>query len=92
MNRNATDFIRAHARALLPAASATTEGMAVCGVARDTEHAMNDQKKPDVDNHGNQLNDHQPAYHRARGATPEEAERLASDARKRDATKPPAVK
>lgn len=46
---------------------------------------MTDQKNPNVDNHGNQLNDHHPAYHRARGATPQEAERLAADARKRDA-------
>lgn len=45
----------------------------------------NDPKKPVLDNMSRQLNDHDPAFHRARGATPEEAERLAAAARKRDA-------
>jgi hypothetical protein len=33
-----------------------------------------------LDNHANQLNPTHPAYHRARGVSPEEAERLASEA------------
>jgi len=32
-----------------------------------------------LDNHANQLNSTHPAYHRARGASPEDAERLASE-------------
>ena len=39
-----------------------------------------DNPKQGLDNHANQLNPTHPAYHRARGASPEEAERLASEA------------
>ena len=44
-----------------------------------------DPSKAGLDNKANQLNDHHPAFHLARGASPEEAERLAAAARKRDA-------
>ncbi|WP_437310930.1 hypothetical protein [Sorangium sp. So ce388] len=37
--------------------------------------------KHELDNHANQLNDQHPDYHRSRGASPEEAQRLASQAR-----------
>ncbi|KYF76801.1 hypothetical protein BE11_22320 [Sorangium cellulosum] len=35
----------------------------------------------ELDNHANQLNEQHPDYHRSRGASPEEAQRLASEAR-----------
>lgn len=37
--------------------------------------------KHELDNHANQLNDQHPDYYRSRGASPEEAQRLASQAR-----------
>lgn len=37
--------------------------------------------KHELDNHANQLNEQHPDYHRSRGASPEEAQRLASRAR-----------
>lgn len=50
---------------------------------------MSNQSKPQDqsarDNRAGQLDDHNPKYHRDRGASPEEAERLAAAARKRDA-------
>jgi hypothetical protein len=46
-------------------------------------NSMSDPK-PVLDNTSKQLNDHDPAFHRARGASPEEAERLAEAARRRD--------
>jgi hypothetical protein len=36
----------------------------------------------DVDNHANQLNPRHPAYYLSRGASPEEAQRLATEAAK----------
>ncbi len=48
----------------------------------------NEPKKPILDNKSRQLNDHDPAYHRSRGASPEEAERLAEQARQRDPVGP----
>lgn len=44
--------------------------------------------KQALDNHANQLNRMHPAYHRSRGASPEEAERLAAEAQAEQAPSP----
>lgn len=51
------------------------------------------QQKSQLDNRANQLNHTHPAYHQARGASPEEAQRLASEGQAERAPQPqPEVK